>query len=105
MSCRLICFSVRHEHAGATAMNSDNLRQLLAQVHERLGHASSIDTEGRKLLTTVMHDIERILARQQSRAAPTGPRVEALAVKFEADHPALAEVLRQLADTLGRAGI
>jgi hypothetical protein len=26
-------------------------------------------------------------------------------VRFEADHPAIAEVLREIVDTLGRAGI
>jgi hypothetical protein len=86
-------------------MINEDLSQLLTQVHERLNHAGSLDQESRSLLTTVMHDIEKILARQHVVVAPAGPRVESLAVKFEADHPALAEVLRQLADTLGRAGI
>jgi hypothetical protein len=36
--------------------------------------------------------------------APAQP-LEALAVRFEADHPALAGVLRQIMDTLGKAGI
>jgi len=31
--------------------------------------------------------------------------VKALAVRFEADHPSLAGVLRQIMDTLGKAGI
>jgi hypothetical protein len=31
--------------------------------------------------------------------------VEALAVRFEAEHPSLAGVLRQIMDTLGKAGI
>jgi hypothetical protein len=31
--------------------------------------------------------------------------VEALAVRFEADHPSLAGVLRQIMDTLSKAGI
>jgi hypothetical protein len=36
--------------------------------------------------------------------APAQP-LEALAVRFEADHPSLAGVLRQIMDTLGKAGI
>jgi len=32
-------------------------------------------------------------------------RVEAAAVQFEAEHPQLASVLRQVMDALGKAGI
>jgi hypothetical protein len=86
-------------------MSNEDLRQLLTKVHERLSNAGSLDQQARSLLTTVMQDIEKILARKHVGVPPAGPRVESLAVKFETDHPALAEVLRQLADTLGRAGI
>jgi hypothetical protein len=85
-------------------MSDDPLRKLLAQVHKRLSQAGSIDAEAREALTTVMHDIERILARKADTPAPQ-PRLEALAIKFQAEHPALADVLRQLADLLGKAGI
>ena len=54
------------------------------------------------------HDIERMLGdpglEPKSVADPV-PRLEALAVRFESDHPALAQVLRQLVDALGKAGI
>jgi hypothetical protein len=32
-------------------------------------------------------------------------RLERLAVRFEASHPALAETLREILDTLGKGGI
>jgi len=86
-------------------MSQENLRQLLAQLHTQLGHAKSLDDDARKLLTTVSHDIEKALARTGADAAPARSRVEALAVKFEAEHPALADVLRRLVDALGKAGI
>jgi hypothetical protein len=86
-------------------MSDENLRQLLARVHERLSRATSVDAGARKALEVVMHDIEKLLAREKVDVAPTQPRLESLAVRFEAEHPALAEVLRQLADTLGKAGI
>jgi len=35
----------------------------------------------------------------------TVQRLEGLAVRFETDHPSLAQVLRQLIDALGKAGI
>lgn len=83
-------------------------------MHERLSANSSVDGESRELLGTLMRDIERALGGG-TRAATAGPaqvagevavpRLEALAVKFQASHPQLAEVLRQLIDALGKAGI
>ena len=58
-------------------MSDENLHKLLAQVHERLSHAASRDARA----------------------------LESLVVKFQAEHPALADSLRQLADLLGKAGI
>ena len=86
-------------------MNHQDLRELLAQLHARLSDARSLDSEDRKLLSTVLGDISRVLARDDASAPPARPRLESLAVKFEADHPQLAESLRQLMDLLGKAGI
>ena len=97
----------------------ESLQTLLARVHERLREAGSVDAESRELLRQVMGDIERALQGGSAvpgsggRPAPAiaaaaeahTPRLEALAVQFEADHPALADVLRSLADLLGKAGI
>jgi hypothetical protein len=98
----------------------ESLQNLLAKVHERLNEAGSVDTGSRELLRQVMGDIERALrqgggaisAASDTRSAavagntetPT-PRLEALAVRFEADHPALAAHLQRLVDLLGKAGI
>lgn len=86
-------------------MSDRNLRNLLTQLHTRLGKAESIDPADRQLLTTALHDISQALARSEPSGSPSRPRLEALAVKFEADHPALAETLRQLIDALAKAGI
>ena len=85
-------------------MSSEDLGALLAQLHERLDAARSLDPESRKLLATVARDIEQALANDDASAVAAEP-VEALAVRFEADHPSLAGVLRQIMDTLGKAGI
>jgi len=85
-------------------MSDEDLRELLAQLHTRLEGAKSLDAESRKLLATVARDIDTTLAR--TGATGTAPqRLEALAVRFETDHPAIAEVLREIVDTLGRAGV
>jgi hypothetical protein len=95
----------------------ESLQTLLVRVQERLREAGSVEVGSRELLRQVMSDIEKAL--QDSPAPHSGlnvpavaaaaeahtPRLEALAVQFEADHPALADVLRRLVDLLGKAGI
>jgi hypothetical protein len=85
-------------------MGDEDLRDLLAQLHTRLGRAKSLDGESRNLLTTVARDIETALGRGAAPKTALEP-LEELAVRFEADHPAVADVLRQIVDTLGKAGI
>ncbi len=65
--------------------------------------ADSLDEESRQLLTTLSHDIERALGRPPERAtseatAPSRNSLEEAAVQLEADHPALANIVRQLVD-------
>jgi hypothetical protein len=90
-------------------MSEENLRELLARVHERLANTSSIDQDSRAMLATVVLDIERALNRggegALTRAAQNVPRLEALAVQLQTEHPALAEVLRRFVDLLAKAGI
>jgi effector-binding domain-containing protein len=93
-------------------MAEESLRELLARLHEQLGSSGrALDAESRKLLTTVMGDIERTLdrtgraAEESNVVAAHTPRLESLAVRFEAGHPAVAEALRELIDALVKAGI
>ena len=107
-------------------MTEETLRQLLARVHERLSSSRTIDPEARDMLATVMRDIDSALGKgtagasqgpvtvpsvaaapvsPESRVAATVPRLEALAVRFEAEHPAIAQLLRQIGALLGQAGI
>ena len=101
-------------------MAEDSLRELLARLHQQLGSSGrTLDSEARQLLTTVMRDIERTLDRADraldkadravddasAAGAAQTPRLESLAVRFEAGHPAIAEALRELIDALVKAGI
>jgi Domain of unknown function (DUF4404) len=86
-------------------MSRQDLRELLTQLHARLDGAQSLEHEERLQLITVLRDIEKVLGKQEETAERAKPRLEALAVKFEADHPALAESMRQLVDLLAKAGI
>ena len=86
-------------------MADEDLRALLEQLHKRLGRAKSVDERSRNLLATVSADIEGALVRSEAADEAHGPVLEELAAKFETDHPQLANVLRQIVDTLGKAGI
>lgn len=105
-------------------MTDETLRQLLARVHERLSSTGTVDPEAREMLATVMRDIDGALTKGAPGAAPleldrisavpvspearvsaTAPRLEELAVRFEADHPTIAQLLRQIGTLLGQAGI
>jgi hypothetical protein len=95
-----------HGARRSAAVSQNNLHQLLGEVHERLRQPSSIDPESRELLKTVMHDIERTLSGASEPPAHEAPaRLESLAVQFEAEHPQLADTLRQIIDALGKGGI
>jgi hypothetical protein len=86
-------------------MSNQDLQGLLGQLHARLKRAHSLDAESRKQLLTVAADIEKALASDDAAAVSAEQPLEALAARFESDHPSLAGVLRQIMDTLGKAGI
>ena len=84
----------------------ESLQILLGKVHERLQEAGSVDSGSRELLKQVMGDIEKALSAGASGAPEANTsRLESLAVRFEADHPALAASLRRLVDLLAEVGI
>jgi len=95
----------RARQPGSISMSDDELRNLLAQLHARLGGARPLDDDDRRLLVTLLGDVEKALEKSTTAPPPDASGLESLAVKFEADHPALAEGLRRLADTLAKAGI
>ena len=90
-------------------MSNQNLRDLLQRVHENLAKAGSIDQDSRALLAMVVLDIERALLKggegAVAKAADSAPRLEALAVQLETQHPALVHLLREVIDLLAKAGI
>lgn len=89
-------------------VSEKNLRELLARLRERLSQAR-VDPESRKHLSTLVQDIDSTLGQGGEDAAGTGGkhthRLESLAVRFEADHPSLAEVIREVIDALVRGGV
>ena len=86
-------------------MNESDLRSLLTQLHARLGSGVSLNADDKRLLLTVLGDIEKALVSDAGTRPPDASALESLAVKFEAEHPALAGTMRRVVDSLGKAGI
>lgn len=87
---------------------SADLRQTLQSLHAELGQTARVDPELRSLLVTVLSDITKLLEQPGMRDvddAPLAERLESVAVRFEAEHPALGTAIRQVVDTLAKAGI
>jgi hypothetical protein len=83
------------------------LREQLNTLHQELSVLRSLDTESRQLLLVLLSDISRLLDPNAPSDPEDSPveRLESLAAKFDADHPALSGAVRQLMDALAKAGI
>jgi hypothetical protein len=81
-------------------MSKESLHDAIARLHEELRDAPQLDDDARRLLQQIAGDIGRA-----SGAEAHAPRLEALAIRFEAGHPSLAASLRGIADALGRVGL
>ncbi len=88
-------------------MSTDDrdLRTLLTELQARLRQTNVVDPDARTLLATVAADIEGALAARTGPPAVPERKLQALAAKFEVEHPALAEAVRDVVDALGKAGI
>jgi hypothetical protein len=52
-----------------------------------------------------LHALREELQERVGRAKTAETKLEELAAKLEVEHPAVAEALREVIDTLGKAGI
>jgi hypothetical protein len=80
------------------------LRELLARLRERLSQSRPMDSDSHNHLSAVVSDIDGELGRGGATSAHA-PKLESLAVRFEVDHPGLAEVIREVVDALVRGGV
>ena len=87
-------------------MPREALRENLTKLHTELESVENLDEELHPLLRRVADDIEKILGDEQPvETHPRRAQLDEIALKFEADHPRLASVLGELADTLAKLGI
>jgi hypothetical protein len=86
-------------------MEEPSLADLLARVHAELEHGQPLDDETRRLLGTVLADIQGVLARPvppPSSAEHAGlvQRLRASTGHLEDSHPRLTATVTQLIDAL-----
>ena len=84
------------------------LKDRLASLHAEVARTRSVDDpELRQRLIELLGDITRLLGKPTTAGEHESliEQLDALAVRLEADHPALGAAIRQVVDTLGKAGI
>jgi hypothetical protein len=87
-------------------MDKDNLKNLLAKLHQELEGADRMDVETRALLQQLHHDIETLDdGTNTDQGAGVIEQAESLEARFAAKHPAAEGFVREIIDILGRMGI
>jgi hypothetical protein len=84
------------------------LKDQLAALHAELARTRSVDDpELRQRLIELLGDITRLLGKPATAGEKHSliEQLDALAVQFEAEHPALGNAIRQVVDALAKAGI
>ncbi|MGD9843377.1 MAG: DUF4404 family protein [Steroidobacteraceae bacterium] len=84
---------------------SHPIDQQLHDLHEKLTSLPQVEPATREQLLIVLADINRLLDSEIPQRNSPAEAVESLAAQFDVDHPSLSAALRNLVDTLGKAGI
>jgi hypothetical protein len=86
---------------------NNELPMQLDSLQTTLARTQTIDEATRQQLISLLPEITRLLGQTTTSADvhPLTAPLETLAVRFEAEHPALGSALRQVIDALGKAGI
>jgi hypothetical protein len=86
----------------STPMSTPELQRQIGALSSSLAQIASVDKPTRELLLGLEHQIARLIDTHEGSVTE---RLERLAVRFEADHPAAGTALRQAIDALAKAGI
>lgn len=96
-------------------MDKENLKNLLASLHQELEGADRIDGETRALVEQLHSDIEKLgsphrnaesnVESSAEQEANVLQQAESLEVRFAAKHPTAEGLVREIIDILGRMGI
>ena len=89
-------------------VREQHLRQMLEHLHTELQRTDTIDDPSRKLLRSLLDDIEDLLERKEKGSTQSQSVVQRLRETvraFETTHPALTDAIGRLADALAGIGI
>jgi NTP pyrophosphatase (non-canonical NTP hydrolase) len=87
-------------------MHKEKLKENLQKLRLELAStASTLDDELHASLKEVADDIETALGDEPTAARPGKQQLQEMAVKFETEHPRLANILGELTDALSKMGI
>jgi hypothetical protein len=87
-------------------MHRKNLRETLEKLRLELDStANNLDEQLHAALKEVADDIETALGDEPVEVRPGKEQLQEMAVKFETEHPRLANILGELTDTLSKMGI
>lgn len=80
------------------------LKEQLEALHATLNTTPELSQEEHELLLQIASDIAQ-LEGGESEPSDLSDVIQEQVIRFDQDHPAISEVLRQLTDTLGRIGV
>ncbi len=93
-------------------MDTNELNDTLASLHEELTHGQQLDEESRERLRVLLDDIRSTLDRDPATPAEAGSpddslsdRLQDAVVDFEAAHPQFSQMIGRIADGLSNLGI
>ncbi|WP_290869569.1 DUF4404 family protein [Aquabacterium sp.] len=93
-------------------MDATELKTLLNKLKGELDSGQPVDPELRQLLHSLDQDIQQALRQPVSSTGDAddaekslSTQAQAIEARFAADHPYLANTLRDVLDTLGKMGI
>jgi hypothetical protein len=85
--------------------NTHGLHETLVELHEQLAREGSLDPALRDELRAAMEEIRARVDAGSEPDRPLAERISDLMLRFEADHPALADAAGAVARALARLGI
>jgi hypothetical protein len=86
-------------------MTDQNLRELLEKLHNELEQTTSVDENGREMLSHINADIQKFLDPSEEDDDTLFGRIQDAIDLFEVDHPAITSALSQILNSLNNAGI
>ena len=82
-----------------------DIQKFLEQLSKELQRGEDFDIEARQILDDLHKDVNRIEASGDMQIEPMLDRIKELEAKFASKHPALARIVRELADAMAKMGI